>query len=736
MQRSMATAEQRTRRVQRRRREEAEKDRAHLATASSDCTDASSSVAADLARPPMLRARIERSEPPTRNSNMMSHSLRARLPRRVSLLAAVVTALVATAGRAQIPTQGPSSSRAPYMVSTAPAGVSRGITSIVTTTDLVQKTGALPGTTFEFGGIPDGIGAFDNGDGTITVLMNHELLNTQGAVRAHGAIGAYVEAMIVDKSTLAVVSSADLIEHVVDGAGIVHDGAHSNAIAFSRFCSADLPPVSAFYNAQTGLGTQDRIYLHGEEGSVTGWAQATPVTGPERGISYTLAKMNLTTNGSGLTGVGAWENQLANPTPQDSTVVVGTSDGGTGIMTNAVVVYVGTKQNVGNAAEKAGLTNGTLSFVNVTGSAAEIVNTVTRATNIVSGTRFSLSGTTSTTFSRPEDGAWNPADPRQFYFVTTDRLDNVTATGPNPTSGATGAVNQTGMSRLWRLTFDDIGNPSLGGVIDLLVDGGKNGTKVQMFDNMTVAVDGRGYLNEDPGNSTYIGKVWCYDPATDTLVQLAKFDPALWGDLAAAGGTPGAIAPHTSDKETSGIVDVTSLFATCPGETVLLFDVQDHSTNPAVATAASVEGGQLLLLRTRVEASVVAFGVRCGTPGLSLVGTPGALPRIGATVSADIGNVPAGHVAMMAVGFSDTDINGTPLPVSLAIFGLPECFLYHDAGYGNAFATTPTSATTARYSVAVPNSEVFVGLHAFFQAWSTDGVTFAASNALRLHVGF
>ncbi len=33
-------------------------------------------------------------------------------------------------------------------------------------------------------GIPDGLGAFDNGDGTFTLLMNHELGNTLGAIRA------------------------------------------------------------------------------------------------------------------------------------------------------------------------------------------------------------------------------------------------------------------------------------------------------------------------------------------------------------------------------------------------------------------------------------------------------------------------------------------------------------------------------------------------------------------------
>src|SRR5262245_52995802 len=38
-------------------------------------------------------------------------------------------------------------------------------------------------------GIPDGLGAFDNGNGTFTLLMNHELGNTVGVTRAHGAIG-------------------------------------------------------------------------------------------------------------------------------------------------------------------------------------------------------------------------------------------------------------------------------------------------------------------------------------------------------------------------------------------------------------------------------------------------------------------------------------------------------------------------------------------------------------------
>src|SRR5262249_18310360 len=156
------------------------------------------------------------------------------------------------------------------------------------------------------------------------------------------------------------------------------------------------------------------------------------------GKAYELGKFNLTTNGSGLTGIANSENTLANPFVQDKTIVISNSDGGTGIQLNAIGVYVGTKTSTGSEVDKAGLTNGTLSFVNVTGNPVEIVSTATRATNITSGTAFTLSGTSSTTFSRPEDGAWDPNDPTKFYFVTTDQLDQV----------ADGIGTQVGRSRL------------------------------------------------------------------------------------------------------------------------------------------------------------------------------------------------------------------------------------------------------------------------------------------------
>src|SRR5262245_15652814 len=72
---------------------------------------------------------------------------------------------------------------------------------------------------YPFAGVPDGLGAFDNGDGTFTVLVNHELDASAGAVHAHGSTGAFVSRWVVRKSDLAVLGGTDLVRtvHLWDG---------------------------------------------------------------------------------------------------------------------------------------------------------------------------------------------------------------------------------------------------------------------------------------------------------------------------------------------------------------------------------------------------------------------------------------------------------------------------------------------------------------------------------------
>jgi hypothetical protein len=84
---------------------------------------------------------------------------------------------------------GPSTPETPYLV---PTVSSVGFTSIISAGDEVIGATNPDGTAWRFVGIPDGIGAFDNGDGTATVLVNHEIGATAGVEREHGSIGSFV----------------------------------------------------------------------------------------------------------------------------------------------------------------------------------------------------------------------------------------------------------------------------------------------------------------------------------------------------------------------------------------------------------------------------------------------------------------------------------------------------------------------------------------------------------------
>jgi serralysin len=236
---------------------------------------------------------------------------------------------------------GPSSSQTPYLVPTAD-GVQ--LVSLLSVGDQVglKADGVTP---WRMAGIPDGIGAFDNGDGTITVLMNHEIGAANGAVREHGSTGAFVSKFIIDKSTHEVIHAEDLSQDV-----FLYDRTTDTYVEgttqFGRLCSADLPAVSAFFDAETGLGTTERIFMNGEEVGVEGRAFAHVVTGAEAGNSYELP----------LLGRFSWENALANPASGAKTVVMGMDDSTPG----EVYLYLGDKQATGSTIDKAGLTNGEL----------------------------------------------------------------------------------------------------------------------------------------------------------------------------------------------------------------------------------------------------------------------------------------------------------------------------------------------------------------------------------------
>jgi hypothetical protein len=456
--------------------------------------------------------------------------------------------------------KGTSSSQTPYLLSSD---------SHVYTESLLTVGDGVGG--YRMAGIPDGLGAFDNGDGTFTVLMNHEIGAGLGAVRAHGGTGSFVSEWVFDKTTLQVLSGKDLMHDVwlYDSATqtyVDHNVANS-PVTFSRFCSADLADQSAFYNADSGLGFNGgRLFLNGEESSIEGKAVAHIVGGAQDGNSYELAWL----------GNMAYENVVANTHTGNRTVVAVTDDGQNG----QVYFYAGDKKATGNAVEQAGLTGGHLLGIHVAdlegllndepkipsplgadeSSAFTMVDLgdVSGMTGAQIDAASEAAGVTS--FQRPEDGAWDTLNPNRFYFVTTDAFD--------------------APSRLWAADFNDASNPAAGGTIRLLL----NGTEGQkMFDNITVNAQGKIILQEDVGNNAHLGKVWEYDPSTDSLTQLAQHDPSRF--------LSGGAKFLTQDEESSGVIDVSHILGSA-GENVYLVDTQSH----LFVGGELVEGGQLQLI--------------------------------------------------------------------------------------------------------------------------------------------
>jgi len=473
---------------------------------------------------------------------------------------AVATLVAATTAAGADDTQGPSSSQPSYLVRTAPGIVA---TSILTTGDSVGG--------YRMVGIPDGLGAYDNGDGTFTVLMNHELPSNTGIVRAHGGTGAFVSKWTINKESLEVTHGEDLFKRVLQWNATTSAWepipAGSPLLNIGRLCSADLAQ-GGFYDAATGLGTQQRIFMDGEEIGNEGRPFGTVVTGPDAGSAYNLASL----------GRMSFENSVAKPGTGASTIVAELDDSTPG----QVYFYVGTKKDSGTDVDKAGLSGGTLYGLKI-----DTVATEDNATTLPGGNaRFSLvplgdvSHLTGTqlealtrssgvsNMNRPEDGSWDPSDAQNFYFNTTASFN--------------------GISRMWKLHFDTPSDILAGGVATIEVasppfDPAKpNADQAgpRMFDNMTVNERGQVIALEDVGNNAYLGGVYQYDPSTKALARIAEHDPALF--------TPGAPGFITQDEETSGVIPAFFL-----GNGKYLIDVQSHklSTDPEL-----VEGGQLILL--------------------------------------------------------------------------------------------------------------------------------------------
>jgi hypothetical protein len=499
----------------------------------------------------------------------------------VAVATAATCVLACLGAGAAEPVQGPTSSQPSYVSPTATGWTA---TSLITVGDGAEQNG------YRMVGLPDGLGAIGGAWSTdlrkytrpdlyMTVFMNHEVRQEWGVPRAHGQKGAFVSQWTIDLGSLRVLRGEDLIRRVMTWNSSTNGYQDTTGTTiFDRFCSGDLPRPSAFFHASSGRGTPVRLYLNAEEADVNGRVFAHVVTGAQKGTSYELPYL----------GKAKWENALAHPASGTQTVVAMLEDRSPG----QLYLYVGNKQATGTVIQRSGLQGGKLYAVKVTdggpnygGGAVRIedsgaingrfvlvdLSAYALASSDVLDTRSDQAAVTE--FARPEDGHWDPTNPRVFYFAVT------------------GSLGQS--ARLYRLRFDGTAWPA-GGSIELVVDSstltGTDGQQARGFDNITVSPNGTVMVQEDGGGDAYLSKTWKVKPASPgAALQVVRANPTFFS---VGGGNY-----LTSSEELSGIIDVTQVVKPAPwfqaGRRYYLADIMDHSTEP---DPELVQGGQLYLL--------------------------------------------------------------------------------------------------------------------------------------------
>ena len=519
----------------------------------------------------------------------MIQSNRRRAPARRFALLTIAAALAFSASPAAAAdhsiSRGPSTTTDPYVL---PVADRVSITSLLT----VNDAGAA-GNGYEMVGIPDGIGLSIAG-GRAVAFMNHELRDAQGIVRRHGQIGSFASRLEIDRRTLAVTAGSDLVDpgvrfydyptgaYVTTGARFADNMPQDST--FGRWCSSTLTDPGLLYSESKRVGYRGQIYFGNEEDGDIGRTFGVLTDG--------------TTKALPRLGLFQWENTIPADNTSATTLVMGQEDGPAGPVSQ-LWVYAGTKQQSGDAFDRAGLTNGLSFVIDVVNQAVStdtqwraVVGTGNSAPVTLNEVPWNQSGAAQNAealaeglgMNRIEDGYWDPNDRDRFYFVTTEGGDTTT-TFPYTRDGG----------GLWLLEFKNVDKPQQGARLTLLLDGSEEiapgEPKLNKPDNMAIDRQGNLLIQEDPGNNAHLARILAYRLEDGALGVVARFD----ADRFLAGGS----AFLTQDEESSGIIDADRAF----GRGSFLFEAQIHTpaglppgTGPNTVQEY-VENGQLLLLR-------------------------------------------------------------------------------------------------------------------------------------------
>lgn len=472
-------------------------------------------------------------------------------------------------------------------------------------------------------GVPDGIGVLKDGK-NLTVFVNHELSGSNATAvaqkRANGAASAAtVSAVNIDPDAKAVTGVRDLISTIAwydystgqwgskpgapTGAAPKDEfGTPNHSTVLNRFCSSHMAQPGALSFTTTDSSGKKVTYGY------TGPAYFTGEEGGDESRAFVMSNSGVMVQLPKL-GLAAWENLVPAPATGMNTVVMANEDGSA--TDSQLWMYVGTKTSVGGWVDRAGLTNGQLYVMAVDGVPSDSAFRAQKGKNAPVSVSWKAINTDvngkeqnaqaralGTIMARVEDGAFDPNNPNDYYFVTTESNKDPKATTPNPASPK---VPRDG-GALWRLRFNDVKNPTSGATLTMLLDGSEE-PYLNKPDNIDVDGAGNVLIQEDPGNNDHVSRVVAYRIKDGKIATVAKFKDVYFA--------PGAAQFITKDEESSGVTEVTDFMRKSETDTrrYYVLDAQVHASPLAsrldlagadastkAELANMVEGGQLYLM--------------------------------------------------------------------------------------------------------------------------------------------
>jgi hypothetical protein len=495
--------------------------------------------------------------------------------------------LVGIAAVTAVAAQGSTSIKS-YVV---PIGSAYDVTPLFSANDTVPLWGEAS-KQYRMVGIPDGLGAHANGDGTATLYMNHELgssVQSEPVVGGAKNRGAIVSQWLLDADGDPI-AGRRAYDTVYAENTLVGPAAQvgNSTPAFARFCSAFL--------AGPDNGFDRWMYLTNEE------SDGSDTFDTKGGLSVAIFDNELHT----LPKLGRYakENTVVQPDRSTQTVIFSMEDG-PATLDNQLYMYVGKKDRSAGASVLArnGLDNcsvyvfrslepsknseRTFTSGSVSGEWVEIPSVESMTAAQLEAASDAVGAMT---FVRPEDAAFNPNNPYELFFDTT-----------GSSSGADNGVNELGRLYSLRLHPGNVLKPATLTVVynaDTIVAAG--GDIAISPDNVDASSD---YLmiNEDGTTESRIvmgqkgrdGSVWRFDlvkgPVSAVGVDASSATRVAELDPPGRDGVP--VGPGI--WETSGIIDVSSIF----GANTWLSDVQAHSPTTAPGgSTVTVEDGQLFML--------------------------------------------------------------------------------------------------------------------------------------------